>query len=86
MILLKDEEIIKEVCSNCPDTTREDFECEECKQQINAATKAQLKKVVEELEERAEIEHEHCGNSCAHRGVSIWFDIYDWQALKKEIA
>ena len=50
-----------------------------------AVAKAQLKKVVEELEERAEVEHEHCGNSCAHRGVSIWFDIYDWQALKKEI-
>ncbi len=70
MILLTEEEIL-EIIDNYPVSHGQ-------------VAKAQLKKVVEELEERAEVEHEHCDNSCAHRGVSIWFDIYDWQALKKE--
>ncbi len=50
-----------------------------------AIAQAQLKKVVKELEERAEIQHEHCSADCAHRGVEIFFDIYDWQDLLKEI-
>ena len=85
-ILLNDEEIIMEVCKDrCPNIDREDFECEECKQQLERTAKAQLKKVVGELKERAERENEHCSNDCAHRGVSIWFDIYDWQDLLKEV-
>ena len=56
------------------------------KEIFRESAKAQLREVVEELRKRAEVEHEHCDNSCSHRGVSIWFDIYDWQSLLEEVA
>ncbi len=35
-------DVIMKVCyQSCPDTTRGDFECEECRQQIEKAIKAQ---------------------------------------------
>ena len=42
--VLSDEEIIKQICCNCPDREREDCECEECQQFIRRVSQSTIDK------------------------------------------
>ena len=46
---LGDEKIIKKVCCDCPDTVREDYECEECSQLLNKAAQEAHQNVIDQL-------------------------------------
>ena len=50
MILLDEKELLKGICRYCPDTTREDYECEECKELLNRVVKETGKKILIELQ------------------------------------
>ena len=48
-----------------------------------AQLRADVKAFVEWLEERGEAQHENCDESCAHKGMEVFIDKYDWQSLKE---